>query len=72
MQPYLSYVKDISVEWPQLKLLADFMEVGTDPLRWKDFHDADKAHHYTYPDDVDGRGEYKSQAKTCQANGHSY
>ncbi|KAF4338670.1 hypothetical protein FBEOM_7438 [Fusarium beomiforme] len=32
--PYLNYVKSLSKRWPQLELLADFMEVGTVPTRW--------------------------------------
>jgi hypothetical protein len=34
--PYLTHVKALSNAWPHLRLLADFMEVGTTPLRWKD------------------------------------
>ncbi|KAI0862607.1 hypothetical protein F4860DRAFT_512576 [Xylaria cubensis] len=49
--PYLRYLKSISSEWPQLRLLADFMEVGTDPLRWRNFYGDDKNNAYTYPDD---------------------
>ncbi|KAH8666907.1 hypothetical protein BX600DRAFT_511795 [Xylariales sp. PMI_506] len=33
-KPYLRYVKLLSKAWPHLRLLADFMEVGTTPLRW--------------------------------------
>ncbi len=29
-------MKSLSVTWPHLRLLADFMEVSTTPLRWKD------------------------------------
>ena len=54
--PYLQFVRDVSSEWPHLRLLADFMEVGTDPLRWKDFYGADKNNVYTYPDDDTKRG----------------
>ncbi|CAJ2506353.1 Uu.00g004830.m01.CDS01 [Anthostomella pinea] len=35
-QPYLKYVREASADWPHLRLLADFMEVGTVPQRWKD------------------------------------
>ena len=55
--PYLRYLKVISSEWPQLRLLADFMEVGTDPLRWQNFYGDDKKNVYTYPDDFKARGE---------------
>ncbi|EKD20377.1 hypothetical protein MBM_01059 [Drepanopeziza brunnea f. sp. 'multigermtubi' MB_m1] len=34
--PYLTHVKALSNTWPHLRLLADFMEVGTTPLRWKE------------------------------------
>ncbi|KAL5329238.1 hypothetical protein ACEPPN_002748 [Leptodophora sp. 'Broadleaf-Isolate-01'] len=34
--PYLGHVKLLSGTWPHLRLLADFMEVSTTPLRWKD------------------------------------
>ncbi|PVH89938.1 hypothetical protein DL98DRAFT_476438 [Cadophora sp. DSE1049] len=34
--PYLTHVKALSNTWPHLRLLADFMEVSTTPLRWKD------------------------------------
>lgn len=54
--PYLQFVRHVSSEWPHLRLLADFMEVGTDPLRWKDFYGVDKNNTYTYPEDADGRG----------------
>jgi hypothetical protein len=33
--PYLKHVKALSSTWPHLRLLADFMEVSTTPLRWK-------------------------------------
>jgi len=32
--PYLKHIKSISPTWPHLRLLADFMEVSTSPLRW--------------------------------------
>ncbi|KAF4625606.1 hypothetical protein G7Y89_g12558 [Cudoniella acicularis] len=32
--PYLAHVKSLSVTWPHLRLLADFMEVSTTPTRW--------------------------------------
>ncbi|KAI1742181.1 hypothetical protein F4680DRAFT_413138 [Xylaria scruposa] len=53
--PYLRYLKSISSEWPQLRLLADFMEVGTDPLRWRNFYGDDKNNTYTYPDNPNDR-----------------
>jgi hypothetical protein len=55
--PYLDYIKTIAPGWRPLQYLADFMEVGTDPLRWRDFNNSDKNHRYTYPDDPIGRGE---------------
>lgn len=33
-RPYLKHVKLLSNTWPHLRLLADFMEVTTTPLRW--------------------------------------
>ncbi|RGP63759.1 magnesium transport [Fusarium sporotrichioides] len=33
--PYLAHIKSLSVAWPHLRYLADFMEVGTSPVRWK-------------------------------------
>jgi hypothetical protein len=35
-RPYLLHVKSLSARWPHLRLLADFMEIGTSPVRWKD------------------------------------
>ncbi|KAF2727379.1 hypothetical protein EJ04DRAFT_479110 [Polyplosphaeria fusca] len=35
--PYLMHIKVLSESWKPLRYLADFMEVGTTPLRWKDF-----------------------------------
>jgi hypothetical protein len=40
--PYLSHVKLLSNTWPHLRLLADFMEVGTTPLRWKDLNEKEE------------------------------
>ncbi|KAL2075332.1 hypothetical protein VTL71DRAFT_275 [Oculimacula yallundae] len=40
LYPYLIHVKALSNTWPHLRLLADFMEVGTTPLRWKDLSTA--------------------------------
>ncbi|KAI1485043.1 hypothetical protein F5X96DRAFT_661685 [Biscogniauxia mediterranea] len=34
-KPYQSHVKQLSAKWPHLRLLLDFMEVGTSPMRWK-------------------------------------
>lgn len=34
-RPYLAHVKSLAPLWPPLRLLADFMEIGTTPLRWK-------------------------------------
>ncbi|CAG8957247.1 hypothetical protein HYFRA_00009449 [Hymenoscyphus fraxineus] len=33
-RPYLSHIKNLSRIWPSLRLLADFMEIGTSPVRW--------------------------------------
>lgn len=62
--PYLNYVKRVSLKWPNLKPLADFMEVGTDPLRWRNFCGDDPRNAYTYPDDVDKRSELKPHGVT--------
>ncbi|KAI1082468.1 hypothetical protein F5B20DRAFT_531394 [Whalleya microplaca] len=36
-KPYLTYVKQVSENgWTHLRLLADFMSIGTVPQRWKD------------------------------------
>ncbi|VUC32568.1 unnamed protein product [Clonostachys rosea] len=59
--PYLDHIKTIAPAWRPLRYLADFMEVGTDPLRWKDFNNSDKNHRYTYPDDLAGREEKRSE-----------
>jgi hypothetical protein len=41
---YLEHVKSLSTTWPHLRLLADFMEISTSPLRWPDFqNNASKA-----------------------------
>ncbi|RWA11589.1 hypothetical protein EKO27_g3490 [Xylaria grammica] len=58
--PYLRYIQTISSEWPQLRLLADFMEVGTDPLRWRNFYGDDEKNRYTYPDDPEERQKAQS------------
>ncbi|EHK97609.1 hypothetical protein M7I_6620 [Glarea lozoyensis 74030] len=34
-RPYLAHVKALSPLWPPLRLLADFMEIGTSSSRWK-------------------------------------
>jgi hypothetical protein len=36
---YLTHVKNLSTKWPHLQLLADFMEIGTTPLRWPGMRD---------------------------------
>ena len=35
-RPYLKHVKSLSATWPHLRLLADFMEISTTPVRWPD------------------------------------
>lgn len=32
--PYLTHVKSLTSRWRHLQLLADFMDVGTHPIRW--------------------------------------
>lgn len=34
--PYLDHVKNLANTWPHLGLLANFMEVTSSPIRWKD------------------------------------
>jgi len=34
-RPYLQHVKDLCEGWPHIAWLADFMEIGTSPLKWK-------------------------------------
>ncbi|KAJ3548371.1 hypothetical protein NM208_g1030 [Fusarium decemcellulare] len=47
------------IQWPQLELLADFMEVGTIPTRWCIFPGEQKQNgqrqRYTYPIDIEPR-----------------
>lgn len=31
---YLTHIKGLLKQWPHLQLLADFMDVGTTPVRW--------------------------------------
>ncbi|KAH7253744.1 uncharacterized protein BKA55DRAFT_538606 [Fusarium redolens] len=53
---YLNYVKSLSMRWPQLELLSDFMEVGTAPTRWCIFpgeeKDKNEQRRYTYPTSI--------------------
>lgn len=36
-RPYLAHVKSLAdAAWPSLRLLADFMELGTSPVKWID------------------------------------
>ncbi|RYP15474.1 hypothetical protein DL765_005681 [Monosporascus sp. GIB2] len=38
-RPYLAYVRQLSQQgWIHLRLLADFMQIGTHPQRWKDLN----------------------------------
>lgn len=32
--PYLTHVRSLASRWPHLEMLADFMDVGTHPIRW--------------------------------------
>ncbi|KAI1110941.1 hypothetical protein F5Y14DRAFT_336572 [Nemania sp. NC0429] len=59
--PYLQYVRAMSAEWPHLRPLADFMEVGTDPSRWRNFHGNDRKNAYTYPDNPEERQRAQSE-----------
>jgi hypothetical protein len=34
--PYLAHIKSLTPTWKTLRYLADWMEVGTTPLRWKE------------------------------------
>ncbi|KAF5007570.1 hypothetical protein FDECE_6101 [Fusarium decemcellulare] len=56
---YLAYVKTLTPRWPQLELLADFMEVGTVPTRWCIFpgeeEDKNAASRYVYPAPIEER-----------------
>ncbi|EFX04211.1 hypothetical protein CMQ_1139 [Grosmannia clavigera kw1407] len=40
---YLRYVKELSGQWPRLKYLADFMQVGTAPKREEHMNNMEKA-----------------------------
>ncbi|KAF4443222.1 hypothetical protein F53441_11531 [Fusarium austroafricanum] len=65
---YLSYVKSLSSRWPQLELVADFMEVGTIPTSWCIFpgeeKDKDAPSRYAYPENIDDRRrEQRDRAK---------
>jgi hypothetical protein len=44
-RPYLRHVKSLSTTWPQLRLLADFMEVSTSAVRWLGFKARKSADH---------------------------
>jgi hypothetical protein len=35
--PYLQHVKELSVAWPHLRYLAQWMEVTTSPVKWEQF-----------------------------------
>jgi hypothetical protein len=41
--PYLRHVKYLSNTWPHLRVLADFMEVTTTPIRWISFQKMKRA-----------------------------
>ncbi|KAF4463682.1 hypothetical protein FALBO_9496 [Fusarium albosuccineum] len=61
--PYLAYVKRLATTWPELQLLADFMEIGTVPMRWCIFPGEQEPprgvrRRYTYLDDT---GEVSAQ-----------
>ncbi|KAK7413090.1 hypothetical protein QQX98_008038 [Neonectria punicea] len=68
--PYLQYLKTVSSQWPQLRLLADFMEVGTDPLRWRNFYGDDKKNGYTYPDDPPEAREQQQSDRVSKTHVH--
>ena len=38
-RPYYKHAKAFSTSWRHLRVLADFMQVGTTPLRWKEFQE---------------------------------
>ncbi|KAK0619558.1 hypothetical protein B0T14DRAFT_210231 [Immersiella caudata] len=59
--PYLRFVRDLSSEWPHLRGLSDFMEVGTDPMRWRDFFNKDSDNKYTYPEDEAERAQKQTK-----------
>ncbi|KAF4630715.1 hypothetical protein G7Y89_g7425 [Cudoniella acicularis] len=40
-RPYLRYLKSLGEGWPHITWLADFMEVGTSPIKWKFLTDED-------------------------------
>lgn len=37
--PYPKYVKDMSYDYPELRLLADFIEIGRDLIRRRSYGD---------------------------------
>lgn len=41
-KPYLTHIKSLSSAWPTLRHLADFLEVGTTPLRWNFMKDEER------------------------------
>ncbi|OBS17566.1 hypothetical protein FPOA_11972 [Fusarium poae] len=63
LKNYLSYVKSLVPRWPQLELLADFMEVGTIPTRWCIFpgERQENQQRYTYPVNIDARRAEQSR-----------
>jgi hypothetical protein len=58
--PYLRHIKSLATDWPYFRSLADFMEVGTNPSRWRNYDGSDKDHVFTYPDDPDKRSKCPS------------
>jgi hypothetical protein len=40
--PYLAHVKSLSTSWRTLRHLADWMQVGTTPLRWNELSPEDR------------------------------
>ncbi|KAI0134663.1 hypothetical protein BJ170DRAFT_211033 [Xylariales sp. AK1849] len=45
-RPYLQYVKELSRSWPHLRYLAQWMEVTTSPVKWKQMRELEAKHSY--------------------------
>lgn len=41
-EPYLAHIKSLTPTWKTLRYLADWMEVGTTPLRWQELNESER------------------------------
>jgi hypothetical protein len=61
-QNYLAYVKQASNYWMHLRLLADFMQIGTIPQRWKELDPTDEANR---AERIEAREKRVKKTKAC-------